>query len=85
MLSTIKNPIILPKSESNANTITLHGTETITIPTISLVTPFIANAKGGKTVLSFLPSNSGKVSLVQDTFSVNEDVNVNEASKTTGT
>ena len=83
--STVKNPVILPKTQSTANTITLHGAEVIkAVPTISIVTPLIANSENGKTILGFLRPDSGKVPSVQGTITYNENFNENAASKTTG-
>ncbi|XP_016842483.1 cyclic AMP-dependent transcription factor ATF-2 [Nasonia vitripennis] len=78
IVSALKNPIILPKSHAAANTITLHGTESIkSIPTISIVTPYVANAQSGNAIL--------KIPIITDAVSLSSTINQNAASKTTGT
>lgn len=78
ILSALKNPIILPKSDAAANTITLHGTESIkSIPTISIVAPYVTSAQSGNAIL--------KIPIITDAFSLSSAVDQNAASKTTGT
>ncbi|XP_058795559.1 cyclic AMP-dependent transcription factor ATF-2 [Phymastichus coffea] len=67
ILSCVKTPIILPKSNSTANTITLHGPDCIkTIPTISIVSPLVTQTSTTKQILSFMPTDVTEVSLAQD-------------------
>lgn len=78
IVSTLKNPIILPKSDDAVNTITLHGTESMkSISTIRIVTPYVANASSSNAILN--------IPIITDTFAVTSTVNQNDASKTTGT
>lgn len=67
IISCVKNPVILPKSDSTANTITLHGVDTIkTIPTISIVSPIVTQTCATKQIFSFVHSDITKVSFIPD-------------------
>lgn len=85
IMSATKNPMILPKPDKVANTITLHGVDGVkTIPAV-ISTPLIAQPSNGNRIL--LRPENGTVSLVQENveFRVVENFERNIASEATNT